>query len=245
MTRPLLFSSQLSLWFNAFAHSGQFWRLAMILVHLFGMPQKHNAQEILSLVADTTNSQAHIEYVIGLPAGMGLNDSPMHTVPSSYDSLLIILTVITDTSTSPRTDSTTTIIPIIPFLENSSILNGQLEVSVLLKDTADHIFENIDTLLNLGTRLDLDADTVPTGIAKNDQRTHLKMYPNPAEEFIIVNGPVEQPSALRVYSLSGQPLDVPLQRLSDREMRFDVSDLEAGLYMIKTSSGQSSIIVKQ
>ncbi len=70
----------------------------------------------------------------------------------------------------------------------------------------------------------------------------LALYPNPASNYVIVKG-VAQGETVSIYSLEGELL-LSAEVTVEGELRMDVSSLEDGLYVVRTSKGTGKLEIK-
>ncbi len=82
---------------------------------------------------------------------------------------------------------------------------------------------------------------IHVGLVENEQSSALQVYPNPATDFIFVNGILKRPCNLQ-YAVLNSNGEVVLKRqhvVSGQHYNFvaDVSDLASGLYTISISDG--------
>jgi hypothetical protein len=61
----------------------------------------------------------------------------------------------------------------------------------------------------------------------------LMIYPNPASDYIVVNG-LENNSMVKVFNVTGQQLFV--RKASQNQMSIDLSGLNQGLYILQVES---------
>ncbi|MEM7103227.1 MAG: T9SS type A sorting domain-containing protein [Bacteroidota bacterium] len=69
----------------------------------------------------------------------------------------------------------------------------------------------------------------------------VKVYPNPAADFINVESTVQQPTSVEIYNILGKLMT---NVVSMDNNRFDVSELEFGMYIIKVNFDNESVIRK-
>jgi hypothetical protein len=89
----------------------------------------------------------------------------------------------------------------------------------------------------------LTLDHLSTGIPVEETPSAYSVYPNPATEFITVNG--DGSSAFTVFNSFGQ--EVLTQISNSTQTRIDVSTLPAGMYYLRTAEGvyvQSFVITR-
>jgi hypothetical protein len=70
------------------------------------------------------------------------------------------------------------------------------------------------------------------------EQNHIQVFPNPASDFIQVQGDIGFPSVLRIYNMTGKL--VREERLESRDQQVNVSDLQEGLFIIRMD-GKNSI----
>ncbi len=89
-------------------------------------------------------------------------------------------------------------------------------------------------------------DTVSSGIRSNVLMKSVTIYPNPGNDVFRVdlNHPVREPLSLRVFTLSGQEVQVKIISQDVNGCRFNVPNATVGIYLVRIQSGQSAYTVK-
>jgi hypothetical protein len=72
---------------------------------------------------------------------------------------------------------------------------------------------------------------------KPDQAGRMKIFPNPASDYIQVGGELEFPSTMRIYNMTGQL--VREEKLESGEQHVDVSGLKQGLFIIRLAGSNT------
>jgi len=81
------------------------------------------------------------------------------------------------------------------------------------------------------------------GIEENNpKRILLRVYPNPAEDFITIETSVTKESSVSINNLHGQ--EIYKQHLSDKLTRIDISNLKRGFYLVKLTTENSVLVEK-
>ncbi len=73
-----------------------------------------------------------------------------------------------------------------------------------------------------------------------DGEKQIKVYPNPASDFIVIETP-EASGVVRIFSSNG--VLVKVERLINSKSRINVSDLNSGAYVIHTEDGEKQTII--
>ena len=80
---------------------------------------------------------------------------------------------------------------------------------------------------------------IPTGIDKDKAYTDIKIYPNPASQFINIQGIKQFPSHIMIYNSSG----ILVKDFIMKDQQLDIGHLPVGIYSILVE-GQWFKIVK-
>lgn len=84
------------------------------------------------------------------------------------------------------------------------------------------------------------------GMNKNDLTNSVSVYPNPVLNIITISGSPKELESVSFYNAVGQKVG-PTQMLSSNqntELFYDVSNLDSGIYFVKTNSTVSKIVKK-
>ena len=68
------------------------------------------------------------------------------------------------------------------------------------------------------------------------------LYPNPAEDWVVVKGPVSNKATVKIYNLSGSLLLE--QQLSPEEKRISIASLKTGFYIVELNGHRAKLQVK-
>ena len=68
------------------------------------------------------------------------------------------------------------------------------------------------------------------------------LYPNPAEDWVVVKGPVSNKATVKIYNLSGSLLLE--QQLSPEEKRISIARLKTGFYIVELNGHRAKLQVK-
>lgn len=115
-------------------------------------------------------------------------------------------------------------------LQNTSPAINSATVSAFTTD--DYL------LVNRGTSPDIGAYEYVSTLSTNDLSTKdLKIYPNPAKDFLNISG--ANISEFRVYFIDGKEVTDLVKQISktEKSLNLNISNLKTGLYLIKTSQG--------
>ncbi|MEM9928192.1 MAG: T9SS type A sorting domain-containing protein [Bacteroidota bacterium] len=76
---------------------------------------------------------------------------------------------------------------------------------------------------------------------RTSQPTTLHVYPNPADDFVVITQAEAELGTLRLYNLLGQDVtsSVTITRPDHSTARIDLSTLDQGIYFVKTENGNS------
>ena len=67
--------------------------------------------------------------------------------------------------------------------------------------------------------------------SSNFESTQVSFYPNPTQSIINIHSPLEQPQTVKLYDISGKLIYT--NQLSEYQQSIDVSNLNAGVYLMK------------
>jgi hypothetical protein len=73
--------------------------------------------------------------------------------------------------------------------------------------------------------------SIPTSIAAMKAHLDVRVYPTPVQDFLYIE--LEEPSPIKIYSLTGQLLK---ENFGDKKTNIDVSDLPAGVYVLQVQT---------
>jgi hypothetical protein len=78
------------------------------------------------------------------------------------------------------------------------------------------------------------AQTREDGVFSQLELTKVKIYPNPAVEYLNVTfeEPVAREAKLTVHNIIGNMLDVETENIDEHEVRIKVKDLPVGYYIL-------------
>jgi len=77
-----------------------------------------------------------------------------------------------------------------------------------------------------------------------NNQIQLKIYPNPATDKLMIEGHFEANTQVELYSAVGQ-LVKRIEAVEAGHVTFDVSDMNAGIYMIKVGSQTAIVLIKR
>tara|TARA_R110000737_G_scaffold36837_2_gene56539 strand:- start:1890 stop:3029 length:1140 start_codon:yes stop_codon:yes gene_type:complete len=83
-------------------------------------------------------------------------------------------------------------------------------------------------------------------LVKIDMETEISIYPNPADDYIIVNSGsgLDNAQQFQIYDAMGRLISLETSKENDYAVRLNTSSLEAGIYFIKLSSGNMRKVIK-
>lgn len=96
-----------------------------------------------------------------------------------------------------------------------------------------------------------DSTTVTVDIAESslaaiDNLPDLSMYPNPADDKLYIELPdLNQTLLVTVYDMKGSKMDVPVNNQDSNKLGLDVSELNAGMYLLVVNGYKPVIFVKE
>ena len=85
-----------------------------------------------------------------------------------------------------------------------------------------------------GDKIDIGADeyVTPTMIIQNPEETEIKIYPNPAKNYIIISAPqLAKPGTITICNVVGKELIS--EQLKTNDMQIDIHNLTNGVYLVK------------
>ena len=117
---------------------------------------------------------------------------------------------------------------------------------------ADHAWrialDNVksDTIVSFVHNTSFTDIFLPT-VAKNlDKVDNIRLYPNPASNYIELKLPVnyEKVSSLKVYSIAGTLIDQKVMSENTESFRYNLSKFKTGIYFMETNAGSKRDILK-
>ena len=78
-----------------------------------------------------------------------------------------------------------------------------------------------------------------TGIGENDIQSTLRVYPNPAYSTVTI----ESPNSTQLFIHSADGRTIANQKITEGVNTIDISSYAAGVYLLRTSDGQTSTVV--
>jgi hypothetical protein len=97
-------------------------------------------------------------------------------------------------------------------------------------------------------QIDLDGqfDYSEIVLSRNDLGSDIKIFPNPADDYIIVRSSIilDDNQQFLVYDAMGRLINLSSSKESDYSLKLNSSSLEAGIYFIKLSSGNMRKVIK-
>ncbi|WP_379966995.1 choice-of-anchor J domain-containing protein [Epilithonimonas sp. UC225_85] len=114
----------------------------------------------------------------------------------------------------------------------------QVDLSAYAGQTVYLAWVNDYTNGNLLSIDDIDVEATPLMAVNDINKKDLTLYPNPATDFFTINNATDVVS-VKIYDFSGKVVKTQLESIDNK---FDVSNLEKGIYTvsIKTKSGTIS-----
>ncbi|MDO8999450.1 MAG: T9SS type A sorting domain-containing protein [Bacteroidota bacterium] len=81
----------------------------------------------------------------------------------------------------------------------------------------------------------------PVFLNERENLESVKIFPNPAKDIFIIEGIDEKDIKVDVFTILGQALDAKILK-SDDKIRVDISEFPSGIYVIKLSNKDTSIL---
>lgn len=76
--------------------------------------------------------------------------------------------------------------------------------------------------------------TYTSTVSVNENEESLSIYPNPSQDYLIVEGLDNQSSDIEVFDITGRIMDIDVKSLSNNAIKLDLRNLKSGKYMIKS-----------
>jgi len=120
-------------------------------------------------------------------------------------------------------------------------LKPGLVVGTQIKNKAQIYFDSNPAIV---TNTTLNTLAVPNGVSLIQDNRTIQLYPNPADNELLINVSAvsNEATSIAVYSINGQLMKEAT--LSGLTTRIDISNLNAGLYFVKVSHGNHSDMIK-
>ena len=83
-----------------------------------------------------------------------------------------------------------------------------------------------------------------TGINEIIDNYNVSIYPNPANDYLIINTATNENLKIEIYTIKGQSVMSTEYSNNASEMRVDISQLRAGMYFIRIANDQNNITKK-
>lgn len=104
-----------------------------------------------------------------------------------------------------------------------------------------------DTIINFvhnTTFTDIFTTTSSEKLASNS--TDIRLYPNPATQYIQVQVPQDNPaiSSVKVYSVTGSVVDEKAFSGNQESLRYDISQFKKGIYFVEIRAGNQRNVLK-
>lgn len=95
--------------------------------------------------------------------------------------------------------------------------------------------------IRIGNTWEAVTAQAPLSVAKNELESKIKLYPNPAKDYIAIESNSVKISSVEIFDLLGKRVKSQSQ-LSDS--RIQISDLSKGLYILKINAEEGSVSKK-
>ena len=106
----------------------------------------------------------------------------------------------------------------------------------------DLVTESVDDSWYSFDDFELKTSAVISGIENNKaDNENIKVFPNPASEFITIQGESRSWTTFSMYNIAGQEV---LSGRLNQDKTIDVRTLNKGLYFLKVENAESSVVVK-
>lgn len=117
---------------------------------------------------------------------------------------------------------------------------------------ADHAWrialDNVksDTIVSFVHNTSFTDIFLPTVVKNPDKVDNIRLYPNPASNYIELKLPVnyEKVSSLKVYSIAGTLIDQKVMSENTESFRYNLSKFKTGIYFMETNAGSKRDILK-
>jgi hypothetical protein len=84
---------------------------------------------------------------------------------------------------------------------------------------------------------------VATGLEDENQESNgITIYPNPTSDKLNISwlsSSIEKPT-IKLYSMDGRQLEIPIKAIADNEVQLDVTSLAKGVYTLELSNSTRS-----
>lgn len=135
-------------------------------------------------------------------------------------------------------DSTTDLLGSQGFIRFRLKPNNDIVVGDVLENTAGIYFDFNPPIITNTVSHVVDFST---GVAGIPESAVLQLAPNPAEDIVFVKMTTTTDRFVGIFDLQGKAFTVPYQVYHDRA-KLDVSSLAAGMYVIRTASGNARFV---
>jgi predicted extracellular nuclease len=82
---------------------------------------------------------------------------------------------------------------------------------------------------------------VITGLSEKEW---ISLYPNPAEDYLIVTGIVTDLHQGTIVDMSGRTISLSAERIDNDKLKLDIQPLNKGIYLLRITDGEASHLVK-
>lgn len=111
--------------------------------------------------------------------------------------------------------------------------SGTLDLSYTVGDVATMTFENAEVVVCLGFQ---QSDENITSVSFPDLAFDLSVFPNPATDYVSISAPSNETFTVQLIDVSGKILQTQLLFLSETPTGLSLTDLPAGLYVLRFSN---------
>lgn len=100
----------------------------------------------------------------------------------------------------------------------------------------------LDEIRVAGTWEEATGQAPPLSVSKNELDSKIKMYPNPAKDYIQIESKDIQIASVEMYSLVGKKL---ISQKSLANDRLDISALSSGIYLLKVNAEEGGSLTRK
>jgi hypothetical protein len=117
-------------------------------------------------------------------------------------------------------------------------------ISVLLQASSNARTPDatVDEIRVAGTWEEATGQAPPLSVSKNELDSKIKMYPNPAKDYIQIESKDIQIASVEMYSLVGKKL---ISQKSLANDRLDISALSSGIYLLKVNAEEGGSLTRK
>ena len=92
------------------------------------------------------------------------------------------------------------------------------------------------------TDFDGQSSFYPIVSINNETKSKVKIFPNPASDYLIIESKLDELDDLRIFNVIGKEVLIPLITETESTITLDMQNVPSGLYLIKTKSTVNTIL---